>query len=750
LTAAFSWTLASCAVSKREYSDKRAADGGGELDGHLQHLWRSSPGRVTVALTDSVVESSAMKIIEENCFGCHGAGGIGQGGITNITDKDLLIRTGKVVPGKPEQSPLYLRAKDAARPMPPRPAKGLDQEKLAALHAWIIDLAKASTPDAVGRTSTARPRGALSSDVTLRQATPGLAAAAKDVLQSACASCHGSNGLALGGLTSVTDVAYLIQAKHIVPGRPAESRLVIRAKDAVNPMPPPPAQALSAEQVKSLEDWITDLGEDEPVAAPAPSAPSLAPAPPSAIPPSAISEVQERRFVTLGEEFELALDDLRDVEDQGRNDARDTRYLSLVPLYNAGQSDIKLKEHANALSRTLNHLSTRSRIAKPVPLNAEQTIFRINIRDYGWSSEDWRRITREYPYKELVPSRAVEREFRRITGEQVSLVRADWLALHATQPEFYNILLDLPNDLRGAERTFRFDLSDNLAREAVGRGRGVVMRSGFMKSGVSLSNRVIERHEIDNGAFWISYDFQKVELVAEDQRVQRLNIFSAPLGPRFNGANSIRGAGDLAFDHSAGEVIATLPNGLFWYLLANNNGNRVDNAPTNIVADPSRPEGIINGYSCMRCHAGGLLPKDDEVRDNIDNLTGLSRQQRDAILNLYPPKEELSDAMERDNARFLDAIAEASLDPGLASPSILSLAESYESFVTAASAAAELGLDVDAFKRLVEERVSRDIQNQLSPLLSDGGLLPRALYEPVVDDLLNEIIFGRRDRDRRR
>jgi hypothetical protein len=34
-----------------------------------------------------------------------------------------------------------------------------------------------------------------------------------------------------------------------------------------------------------------------------------------------------------------------------------------------------------------------------------------------------------------------------------------------------------------------------------------VARAGFQKSGVSASNRMIERHPIATGAFWESYDF---------------------------------------------------------------------------------------------------------------------------------------------------------------------------------------------------------------------------------------------------
>jgi mono/diheme cytochrome c family protein len=824
--------VASCAPHKTNRVDQRSSEVDIEYDQKLKDLWSKNPHpsshRMTIALTDSPATTNAIKILEENCFGCHGANGVALGGLTNITDKNLLINSGMIVPGQPDQSPLLSRLLDQSSPMPPRPAPPLNSQQIQALRSWVVALASPPSPAPTTPVPTApapTPAPAAPSP-TPAPAPSASASEAIQILKQECGSCHGPGGLGLGGLTNITDTNYLVINGHIKPGNPAQSRLLIRSKDTVNPMPPAPAAHLTGAQIKTLEDWVTSLGTPAPQPATAltatqilqqrcypchgaggntsggitditnkqylidsgklvPGKPEASPiylrannaekpmppppkarlssqelvtlkdwitqlkaAPPTVpptVPPTTPPVANIRKFITLSEEFQTVLNDLRLLESRNRNDARNTRYLSMVPLANAGQSDIKLKEHANALSRTLNHLSYRSQITKPVPINADQTIFRINLRDYNWSANDWNRITRNYPYRELFPDREFRRQFQQITGEISTLVRADWFALHATQPEFYNLLLNIPNDLDGAERLFRFDLFGNIAREAQGTGQGTVMRSGFLKSGVSLSNRVIERHQINNGAFWISYDFQKIELIADkDQSVRKANIFAAPLGPKIAGRNPIRGSGEFGFEHTAGEVIATLPNGLFWYLLINNQGKRVDIAPTNIVADPTRPEGIINGHSCMNCHAKGLLPKKDEIRANIDRMTGLSRDQRIQIQNLYPQSVVMDNAMARDNNRYRAAITAASIHPTLASPSVLSLAESYEGFVTAAAAAAELGITPEAFKDLIEERVSRDIQNQLSPLLAEGGLVPRQLYEPVIDDLLNEIIFGRR------
>ena len=38
----------------------------------------------------------------------------------------------------------------------------------------------------------------------------------------------------------------------------------------------------------------------------------------------------------------------------------------------------------------------------------------------------------------------------------------------------------------------------------------MMLRAGFLKSGVSDHNRLIERHESNYGAYWVSYDFKRV------------------------------------------------------------------------------------------------------------------------------------------------------------------------------------------------------------------------------------------------
>src|SRR5262245_10676049 len=78
----------------------------------------------------------ALDVLKAHCYRCHGADGNVEGGMNYVTDLERLVARKKVVPGKPDQSPIYKRV--AAGTMPPAEAndKLTDSDK-AALKAWI-------------------------------------------------------------------------------------------------------------------------------------------------------------------------------------------------------------------------------------------------------------------------------------------------------------------------------------------------------------------------------------------------------------------------------------------------------------------------------------------------------------------------------------------------------------------------------------------------------------------------------------
>ncbi|WP_437894735.1 PE-PGRS family protein [Sorangium sp. So ce124] len=111
-------------------------------------------------------------------------------------------------------------------------------------------------------------------------ATPGDPACGADtatfadvrpILQTNCAGCHGNNGPASGGLDLRANAAHDGLVEHdsatcdgrvlVVPGKPSESYIInlLHGQNLCaegKRMPPPPNQALSAANIKKINDWI--------------------------------------------------------------------------------------------------------------------------------------------------------------------------------------------------------------------------------------------------------------------------------------------------------------------------------------------------------------------------------------------------------------------------------------------------------------------------------------------------------------
>ena len=71
----------------------------------------------------------------------------------------------------------------------------------------------------------------------------------------------------------------------------------------------------------------------------------------------------------------------------------------MTHLYNAGEPLDVLADYQLALNKLVNGLSWELQIVNPQPINTEQTIYYIDIRDYDWDkSEAWTELEQEYPY----------------------------------------------------------------------------------------------------------------------------------------------------------------------------------------------------------------------------------------------------------------------------------------------------------------------------------------------------------------
>ena len=90
----------------------------------------------TLAAEPNPEAKKALDVLKTHCYRCHGAEGNVEGGMNYVTDLERLVGRRKVLPGKPDQSPLFKRI--VADTMPPAEVKDrLSEVDKAAIKAWI-------------------------------------------------------------------------------------------------------------------------------------------------------------------------------------------------------------------------------------------------------------------------------------------------------------------------------------------------------------------------------------------------------------------------------------------------------------------------------------------------------------------------------------------------------------------------------------------------------------------------------------
>ena len=488
------------------------------------------------------------------------------------------------------------------------------------------------------------------------------------IFEQHCLDCHGE----FGSYSDVLTIKHknLIEDRAVIPGQPDASELYLRLlgdTDRGSQMPLG-QDPLDSETIATIRRWIA-AGAPDWVAIPKP----------------------ERRFITTEVMLKAIHTHVTSLTTFDRSFAR---YFTLTHLYNAGASDDNLRAYRNALSKLVNSLSWGAEVIKPTPIDNEKTIFYIDLRHYEWDikSDRWYKIEQAYPYGVQLKS-STYATLCQETNCELPFVRADWFIATASLPPLYHEILDLPETDKELETRLEVDVSENIKNAPGVR----VWRAGFNESGVSVNNRIVERHKSRYGAYWKSYDFAG--------NVGTQNIFTHPLN----------------FTHDGGEIIFNLPNGLQAYYLSTAAGERLDEAPINIVSDAgSRDPVVRNGLSCMGCHTEGMKTFEDQVRSVIEQSRNPSYDKAQA-LRLYAEKSEVDSLVREDIARYRQAIAAAGGVFGGSEP-IQQLVKQFEGPLDAVHAAAEVGLETDEFLQKIRENST----------LQNAGLLVLAVEKGVV------------------
>jgi hypothetical protein len=246
-----------------------------------------------------------------------------------------------------------------------------------------------------------------------------VASKARQVLRRHCGECHGAVNPRAG--LSVLDRTSLVEQDRVVaPGKPGDSELLQLVEAGT--MPPGTKAKVSAADREVLRQWI------EGGAAPFP-----------------------REF---GEDFVLQ-SILKDVR-QRSGDAKAlaaTRYFSLNHYLPDAESD--LDRAREAFAKTLQFLAPSPGPVQLVPIDPNQTMFRVDLRQLGWEETPFDDATvnlydlllLEYPYASLPNGsdvwRALAEQYFRVARpvRPIAYMNADWLVQTVLRPPFSKELL---------------------------------------------------------------------------------------------------------------------------------------------------------------------------------------------------------------------------------------------------------------------------------------------------------------------
>lgn len=517
-----------------------------------------------------------------------------------------------------------------------------------------------------------------------------LAVQVEAILETNCAGCHGPGSTGQGGMDYITSLTALIAKKKVIPGDPEGSSLFTRMN--TQQMPPAGVQPRpTTDQIEVVRQWI-DAG---------------------ACVTAGPTSCADNPLITRDQMVETMRDDLEDFES---DDQSFIRYVTLTHLYNAGACDSEIEPYRQAISKFFNSLSREALIRVPAAIDPEATIFRIDLRHYGWDATSdvpgadlWDATAAANPHALVFQGTPID-GLRDDTGADIPFQPADSLLHIATRAPLYNKLLGLPATVLELEQSLGVNVEGNVAEFEA-------LRAGFNDSGVSEFNRIIERHAIptaSNRYYYLSHDF--------NSKSGNANIFAEPID----------------FVEAGGEYIFSLPNGMQAYAISDAVGNILDEAPIQIVNDPKqRDRTVRTAISCMSCHDRGILPKADEIWPFVKlNLNQFNEDEREKIEALYRP--EFLDIQHSDAGIFADALTKAEVSVDAPEPIILTYL-SFDADLDLRRAAAELGIDPEILKKNLALLGGLD-KSLLA--LYDGGTISRETFSLVFKDIMCALVIG--------
>jgi serine/threonine-protein kinase len=519
-------------------------------------------------------------------------------------------------------------------------------------------------------------------------------AAAENVLAANCGQCHGpalTEQQAQAGMNYINDIDKLVETGKIVPLNSAASRIVQRMVRGEMPPVASGLPAVTEADINTVAQYI-----DNPRFWPEVE--------------SGGNCLDDNQLVDFDELFQEVNSDLARADN---DDQVFFRYISLTNRFTAGQCADALEKDRQGLAKMMNMLSINASIEAPTPVNNEETLYRIDLRDFDWDrainvegiafNDVWEAIAANNPYAvEFVGDDADDAKDDTQTAFPIQF--ADQMMDVAIIGNLYYAIIDVDVNQPLADfilNELEIDVVANLADEES-------IRAGTTRSRISRQDRLVQRDDIEvrGGALWQSFDF-------EDDANE--SIFEDPFG----------------FAAGGTEAIFTLPNGMLGFIIADENDVIVEDS--DILLDTNQNNfRAITSVSCSNCHASGFIPVVDEVREiALQNAReiGLDRDEVEQLEGIYVSPQEFSRQVQEDSQGFYQRALQLADLPIQGGDPVSSVFLRFDQDLRIADAAGDLGLTPDDLA---------DNLDLLDPVLSvlDQGTLDRDDFTNVYIDSL--------------
>lgn len=323
--------------------------------------------------------------------------------------------------------------------------------------------------------------------------------------------------------------------------------------------------------------------------------------------------------------------------DLGEDERLYTRYLLLNHKLVSADHAASLATYEQAINKALNSLNTKHiAITRAVAVDAQNAVYRIDLRNYNLEPTDWAAIKEKDPFR-LPDDTAPGMLLRQLTGTDTNppwMHFDNFIDTVFRNSDLYYQLTDTPGTFAGLVEKMGCNYQGEIAS----------LTAMFL----GAKNRLLTRHLclVDRYYFYATYDTDVSNGLQESPLIQdareALRLAHSPTST----ARSV----------SRGEVIYQLANGLQGYaVFAANKKRKLDQR-----LDSGEIHSII---SCHSCHAGGLIPVSDQTRAMVEaSRSKFAAEEVEAILGLYKPNEANLAAFTRDAATFSGALTQIDVD----------------------------------------------------------------------------------------